>query len=168
MKVEKKRIGGTGYAVFHVPVTGKVVYMEQRLRRSHDDVYFVVWADRFRFESVWFKCSSWVAPELARGNETDWRRVHNFPKAEMGFAQGMDNPVPLAELTAFSYYPSLAFIDGIARTVWLMANGAAYFPVLAYDKETAENLHRYIGVKGSPVLSNNDLFAMLDECRLSS
>ena len=71
--------------------------------------------------------------------------------------------MPLVKLIAFSYYSRLAFIDGIARTVWLMANGAAYFPVLAYDKESTDNVHRYIGVKGPPVLSNKDLFTMLDK-----
>ncbi len=164
MKIEKRKLHhGNNYAVFHVPIRDKTVYMEKRLYGSDEDDYFVIWVDRFRFESVWFKCGSWVAPELARGNEQDWHNDHKYHYAEHCFNIGIDNPVPLASLKAYPHYPSLSFIDGITRTIWLMANGAKYFPVFVYDKNMADDLHRYIGVKGSPIFSNNDLLIYLDE-----
>ena len=70
---------------------------------------------------------------------------------------GIDNPVPLAILSADKYFPNISFIDGITRTIWLMANRAQYFPVFAYNKESAENIYNYIGIKGSRIFSNNEL-----------
>lgn len=164
MKIEKRELHhGNSYAVFHVPVRDKTVYMKKRLYKSDEDDSFVVWVDRFRFESVWFKGGSSIVPELARGNEKAWRNDYKFTDAENGFSKGIENPVPLACMQANNNFPRVGFINGITRTIWLMANGAKYFPVFAYDKKTADNLHRYIGVKGSSVFSNNDLITALDE-----
>lgn len=134
-----------------------MVYMKQQLFCSEEDLYFIIWVDRFRFESVWFKSSSTYAPELARGNEKAWRNDYKFHHAEHGFEVGIDNPVPLAILSADKYFPNISFIDGITRTIWLMANRAQYFPVFAYNKESAENIYNYIGIKGSRIFSNNEL-----------
>lgn len=164
MKIEQRKIHhGNDYAVFHVPVIAKMVYMEQRLYSTDDDAYFVILVDRHRFESVWFKCGSTVVPELARGNENNWRNDYKFHYAEQAFNIGIENPVPLAKLKANDSYPSISFIDGITRTICLMANGAKYFPVFTYDRNSAINLHNYIGMKNSKVYSNNDLMAYLNK-----
>ncbi|MCW8348708.1 hypothetical protein MD535_22220 [Vibrio sp. ZSDZ65] len=86
-----------------------------------------------------------------------------FHYAEKGFSFGVENPVPLANMTTNKDYPSVGFINGITRTIWLLANGAQYFPAFVFDKEVANKLHRFFGVKGSRVLSNNELFFQLNE-----
>lgn len=169
MKVEQKKLhNGNSYAVFHVPIKDKIVFMDKQLYCSDTDSYFVIWVDRFRFESVWFKCGSSVVPELARGNEVAWRSDYKFQYAERGFSHGIENPVPLANLVANNRVPSISFIDGITRTIWLMANGAKYFPIFTHDSIMAKNLYRYIGVKGSQIFSNNTLSVQLNECRLGT
>ncbi len=137
--------------------------MSADLYSSEEDCSYVIFADRFRFESVWFKCGFNEAPDLARGNENSWRNDYKFHLAEDGFNGGIENPVPLATFSSFDCYPSVSITDGMTRTIWLMANGAKYFPVFTYGKESAINLHRYIGVKNSRIYSNNDLYIYFDK-----
>ena len=163
MKIEQRFIHGRSWCVFHVPTRDGLVFMKQENYASQSDEYFIVFVDRMRFESVWFKCGSRVVPELARGNEVIWRKDYKFHHAEKGFSHGITNPVPLATLSAYSGYPHISFIDGITRTIWLLANGTEQFPVFVYDENTATNLHNYIGVKASKILSNNALFLRFNE-----
>ncbi|WP_138956507.1 plasmid fertility inhibition factor family protein [Vibrio ichthyoenteri] len=163
MKIEQRKCHGYDYAVFHIPINDGMVYMKQRLQPSDEDCYFVIFVDRYRFESVWFKGGSGVAPELARGNEKAWRKDYKFHHAERGFSHGIENPVPLAVMQANYDYPRVGFTDGITRTVWLLANGAKNFPLFAFNKKTAEYLYKYIGIKGSKVFSNNELITYLND-----
>ncbi|MGF2656338.1 plasmid fertility inhibition factor family protein [Serratia marcescens] len=41
--------------------------------------------------------------------------------------------------------PALDFVDGITRTIWLLANGADRLPVHAYNHHDALLLQRVIG-----------------------
>jgi hypothetical protein len=66
VRVEQRKFHGDNYAVFYIPIKEKMVYMKQQLFCSEEDLYFIIWVDRFRFESVWFKSSSTYAPELMK------------------------------------------------------------------------------------------------------
>ncbi|WP_322805349.1 hypothetical protein SO574_23555 (plasmid) [Vibrio alfacsensis] len=168
MKVEQLSFYGRKYAVFHIPITNGTVFMKQQIHLSEKNAFYIVYVDRMRFESVWFKGNSQVAPELARGNENAWRNDYKFHLAEKGFSHGITNPVSLAKLQSNTRYPKISFIDGITRTVWLMANGAKEFPVFSYDIDNAHRLHDYIGVRNAPFVSNNDLFLHFQKRGLGS
>ena len=163
MKVEKVTIYGQQHAVFSVCTRNKIVFMKKAIFQTEVDDSFIVLVERIRFESVWFKCGDRVAPTLARGNELIWRSDEKFHFAEKGFGYGVENPVPLACMSASSAYPQVSFVDGITRTIWLMANGVGQFPVLTHSFEEARNLHRYIGVKASSIISNNELLDRLNQ-----
>ena len=64
-----------------------------------------------------------------------------------GFAHGAENPVPLAKI-GLSWGPpgAVVFIDGITRTLWLLANGASAFPVEC-EASIAEALSQAVGVE---------------------
>jgi hypothetical protein len=115
-----------------------------------------------RFLSMW-KLSGRRPEVLAC--EGDWTRDYKFTEAAKGFSHGADNPVPLADVVfrwditslryltsrlgewreTFEAWPVLDFGNGITRTIWLLHNGARYFPVECHRDE-APAFHRAIGI----------------------
>ena len=86
----------------------------------------------------------------------------------MHFAQGIYNPVALADVSCFqdaAGYWHLNFIDGITPTEYLLANGATSFPVLCGVNEGAAKLHALTGVAGFLPRTVEDL-APLEICNL--
>ena len=131
----------------------------------------VVVCDPNRFLSMW-KLSG-CRPEVL-ACEDDWTRDYKFAEAVKGFSHGPDNPVPLAdvvfrwEITPLRYLtgrlgewretfearPVLDFGNGITRTIWLLHNGARYFPVEC-GREEAPALHKAVGAGPSYLTRDN-------------
>lgn len=80
-------------------------------------------------------------------------RDYKFAGASDGFSRGVENAVPLAEVSARvdAVTVSIAFTNGIARSLWLIANHAASFPVQVYGRESADALHAVAGVGECPL-----------------
>ena len=126
----------------------------------------VVIVDSKKFLDLWKNEPFHSERKLAFGDEYVWRSDYKFHYAEDGFAQGIDNPVPLAYVHCyFSDFqnndnnrlinllsrktnkikrPYCTFTNGITRTIWLLANGAECFPVIT-DKHSHKLLRLYAG-----------------------
>ncbi len=89
------------------------------------------------------KRDRWL-PYLSRKS---WLRDYKFQEAVEGFAQGAENPVPLAKIGLSWGTPgAVVFRDGITRTLWLLANGASAFPVEC-EASIADTLSQAVGVE---------------------
>lgn len=96
--------------------------------------------------------------------EAGWRADRKFGDAQTGFAHGRDNPVPIAVIgvhdTPHAGGPgSVAFINGITRTIWLLANGAKAFPIECQVSE-ADLLHRTAGCTSWPFQTVEEVTSM--------
>lgn len=72
-----------------------------------------------------------------------------YARVSRCFAPGVGNPVPLATVAPFvtrSGAAAVAFVDGITRTLYLLANGATAFPVVVAGAAAAALLHAAAGV----------------------
>jgi len=82
------------------------------------------------------------------------RRDRKFHLAVESFLAGAGSPVPLAYVTArvdCSGRTAVSFVDGVTRTYWLLANGAASFPVWTPTREEAGLLHQVAGLGDGPI-----------------
>lgn len=148
---------------------GTLVHMRLDSELGTDQA--VVVCDPNHFLAMW-KLSGRRPEVLAC--EGNWARDYKFDEAAKGFAQGADNPVPLARVTfrweistanfltsrlgrwrkVFEAKPFLDYSNGITRTIWLLHNGARYFPVKCHRDE-APALHKAVGI-GSGYLTRED------------
>lgn len=149
-------------AVFKIPTSrGDVFMSEQRSDRA------VVEVDSERFLQLWREPFS-SHPEVACGNPETWPLDSKFHWPNDHFAEGIKNPVPLAQVSVRIvttqtplkprkpfFFPSLAgaettespslnFTDGITRTIWLLTFGAKSFPVECSTAE-APLLQKLVG-----------------------
>ncbi|TPW37869.1 hypothetical protein FKD06_25475 [Serratia sp. SRS-8-S-2018] len=151
------------YCRFKIPLRqGEFAYMEQAI--SDTSEHYIVVADRDKLLSAWRNTPNSIVPELSRGDEAAWRRDRKFHEAERCFSIGAGNPVPLATPTCRFILerglpvPALDFVDGITRTIWLLANGADRLPVHAYNHHDALLLQRGIGHRAASPVSVKTLF----------
>ncbi|WP_137959701.1 hypothetical protein [Burkholderia sp. 4M9327F10] len=162
------------HAVFRVPTrdAGEVFMCIDRANAENDQRAVVeVRADKFL--DLWRKDPFRAHAEIANGNPSTWVSDYKYAHAVDGFSRGGTNPVPLAEVgcglrreapagdnsrrffglrrnalhtqTNETFY--VTFTNGITRTLYLLANGAAVFPVTCSLKD-AELLQRLAGVPG--------------------
>jgi len=90
---------GSPYARWALSLgSGQIVYMSTTVGRY--DSSAVVYVDAERFVRLWRRDIQ--QGELARGGATAWRRDSKFRYAEEGFAEGENNPVPLADVSCGS------------------------------------------------------------------
>lgn len=106
---------------------GRVVWMRTDIT-SNGPAQNVVWVNSQDLLMLWRRTPSHQS-EIAEANDTSWRADRKFKDAEKGFAAGPESPVPLAEVTLQDSFKALAFINGVTRTIWLLANGANRFPI---------------------------------------
>lgn len=158
--------------IFRVPTSSRgEVYMCVTRTPYLNEKRAVVEVDAQRFLTLWRQNPYGHDAEISQGDPTLWKSDSKFSSAEKGFAQGYDNPVPLAEVSCsihkhktpvysrrwfglkqLTHYDERAFgyvalTDGITRTIWLLAYGAPYFPVEC-DIEDAPHLQRFAGLAG--------------------
>ena len=138
---------------------GRNAWMKMSLR--HNSYKWIVIVRKRPFLEAWAR--SGQEQQLAKGDEAAWRADYKFLHAEKGFANGRDNPVPLAWCDAHyrmdKGLPVLytGFTDGITRTIWLLANGAEKFPVSVSNERSALLLYRGAGDRKTEPLSVESL-----------
>lgn len=140
----------------------------------------VVIVDARKFLALWRSCPNNIHADIAAGTPATWPNDRKFKDAAAGFADGVENPVPLA-MVGYNEFnqvedlyepfmflfkrkvgerservPYVFFSDGVTRTIWLMTNGAKSFPVEVESKEQAKYLYTHCGV-GAPPAAVDDL-----------
>ena len=136
---------------------------------SIDGGLSVVMLDAARLYRAWLRSSLKVGPNdraVAVRLKRDMPRDYKYHAAIDGFAIGRDNPVPLATMAVNppGTGPRVAFLNGVTRTFWLLANNASAFPVEVFHAASAERLHQLAGIGAGPLLCR-DLFAGPDFSR---
>jgi hypothetical protein len=180
------------YLVFELPTkTGYLAYMKHPLYKRPDENIHVIFVQAMKFLNMWKSALPSQEPQLSFGGENDWRSDYKFHWAEDGFSKGRNNPVPLAEISCYQYAENnpvyitnlflfrkcvgctektsvaCSFINGITRTIWLLANGVQQFPVYVYNKKEAVLLAKYAGIHPDSYYSlselNNELERLVGE-----
>ena len=139
-------------AVFTIDLEdGKQVYMSVQADIYESDRHVVV-VDAERLIALWQNDPAGQERQLSYGNRASWKGDYKYSYAETGFAQGFDNPVPLANVSCLKkctgpeeklrFY--VAFRDGITRTIWLLAHGAKSIPLECDNEEEARRLVSYV------------------------
>lgn len=166
----------TRRALFGVQVPGRgTVYM---YAAASSDLA-IVEVESERLLKLW-QCPTSREPWLAFGNQQSWRADRKFALAEQGFSAGIGNPVgvPLVGCCEITYPPAVwhwtggkelmrkkaatelhfGFVDGITRTLWLLAHGARSFPVTCSPRE-GMILSHHAGVSPGEVIRLDEMFS---------
>ncbi len=122
----------------------------------------LVLVDTKKFLELWKKDNKHT--DLSHGDAKVWESDYKYSEAADGFSHGLENPVPLANVSIESFIKStpiytrvffffkniayyqkekveyLAIGNGITRTIWLLNNGAKCFPVLDYNITSRDRL----------------------------
>lgn len=168
-------------AVFRIQTaTQGTVFMSMR----ESSLYSIVEVDATRLLALWRHPETRLGG-LAFGTPESWREDSNFPHAQDGFDNGEPDPVPLSLVTCgrrsrLDRQPGLAesarqaafdFVNGVTRTMWLLANGAQVFP-MSCGVEEAPLLYELAGAPDGgycrvdelvlPYRSDDERFAELE------
>lgn len=151
----------------------RMIYMRHSIFQSPSDEVKLVFVQAENFLTMWRNMQYPQEPHLSWGSEDEWRRDYKFHYAEKGFSFGRINPVPLAEISCKEYIKRIpiyekrllwfdkligyseeyisecSFINGITRTIYLLANGIKQFPVYVYGKSNAILLAKHAGITPS-------------------
>ncbi|AIJ31174.1 MULTISPECIES: plasmid fertility inhibition factor family protein [Pasteurellaceae] len=150
------------------------VYMQHPIyHSSSDEVKKIVFVQDTKFLAMWKNAPYLQDIHLSSGSEREWRNDNKFHHAERAFRIGRTNPVPLADVSCTEYIKSTpiyeksflwfkklvgyseeqvtwcSFINGITRTIWLLANGVKQFPVYVYNEKNAILLAKHAGISPS-------------------
>lgn len=134
--------------LFKIPIKDdRQVYMKHFLDINAQG--FIIIIDTKKFIRTWRKSRNDPRiPNYHIGNEELWRADYKFHYPEESFQLGKENPVPIAtEIHCVGQYPNcnISFSDGITRTIWLLANEAEYFPIVARDINSATSFQLNAG-----------------------
>lgn len=132
------------------------VYMRLLNINYHRDNQFVVIVDAERFLQLWRNADYLPHRGIAHGNPESWQRDYKFNVARKGFAKGIVNPVPLADVSCFldtrksllgrtKQEWCVGITNGITRTIYLLVHGANSFPVMCRGQEEALYMHEQAG-----------------------
>lgn len=148
--VEQDSLYGIPFALFSVRIgNGAVVHMSVERTPYRNDKRTVVVVDAAKFVSAW-QAYPFQYQSIAFMTKTQWKADPKYSDAEKGFSHGAKQPVPLANVGVHisaddEHSVSVAFSNGITRTIWLLANGAIAFPVECSNREEAEALGKAVG-----------------------
>jgi len=121
---EKEIFYGVKSYVYKIQLAKSYVFMRIDKTYSINDERYVVIVDSAKFYKAW------TGKEIEQCVIADEHEQKKYDDAIRGFAEGIANPVPLAEA---AYYKDFSFINGITRTKYLFINGAKCIP-LEFDK----------------------------------
>lgn len=171
---DKRFIWSTPQAIYRVE-TRKAGPVYMRMARHGPSPHWsIVIVDAAKFVAAWQEsCKDRLQ---ARGvmsdvdnlpflDEKGWRADYKFGEAEKGFGHGIANPVPLAEVGPFRSPEAtgnyaIGIVNGMTRSIWLLANGAEAFPV-ACCTDSAQQMHANIGCKEFPVCTVEQLLGFM-------
>lgn len=168
----RKLFGWLEVASFQITLDGgRTVHMQAQLPHK-EDYYVVVLVDAKRFVELWRRPLS-SHRDIALKNPETWPQDYKYADAVDGFSPGAENPVPLAQVSCwrsscdvveykrhFRFFkrkvligragdPSLSFVNGITRTIYLLSNGVKSFPVLC-ERGAADLLVELAGSEKTP------------------
>ena len=122
----------------------------------------LVLLERSAFLAAWSRCLDREQRTLARQDEAAWRRDGNFHRADSAFAACATSPISVADVVLSrddrGARVALTFNDGVTRTLWLLAHGAAVLPFRC-DDEDAEQIDRLAGTDRAYAARFVDLIA---------
>lgn len=171
-------------AIFEIDLDNeRKVYMSVERTNYMNDVRYIVVVDAQKFLDLWRKCPYPIHADKFNGNIETWKKEKKYPFAEKGFSHGIHSPVPLANVACLLresadisfWQKSLLFIqgknyqkpdksvfvsftNGITRTIWLLSNGAKFFPVECYgDIKGANLLVQSAGVRSTDIATVDEL-----------
>jgi hypothetical protein len=141
-------------AVFEIQLQNhENVYMSVSKSNYMNDERCVVVVDAKKFLRLWRNNPYKKHSDISKGNIETWQNDSKYHYAVEGFSHGINNPVPVAEIVYQEHTNStpvyrrkylilkelvkveevifdyVVFRNGITRTIWLLVNGAEYFPV---------------------------------------
>lgn len=159
-------------AVWNVPLgDGGFAFMCVRESNYYNDRRHVVMVDAQKLLQLWRQEPYSIHADVSHGSPSSWMHDYKYEGAAAGFAHGMQNPVPLAQVACRVHeehmpvferrwglfrrcvgyeshrLPYVSFGDGITRTIWLLTNGAVRFPVEC-SESSARVLAEAAGVEG--------------------
>ena len=148
------RLASTGRLLFRLPGR-EGVYMKAAAVLDPA----IVCLDRTLFLTAWAAGAPVEQAALARGNDAIWRADRKFSDAEAPLSATPSSPVPVGilHLTPGKRH-GLAFVDGVTRTIWLLANGAQVVPVACDDPGEVEVVDRIAGASEGAVREAFDTF----------
>ncbi|WP_123103016.1 plasmid fertility inhibition factor family protein [Acidithiobacillus sulfuriphilus] len=141
---------GSRFLIFSVPLPNHPpVFMSMKVTEYNSDKSGVVIVDSEKFLQLWRNEPYSIHREQANGNPETWPNDYKYLAAAKGFSHGYDNPVPLAHVshgkgtrTIVSYkflwfgrcerqeqFHHVGFTNGVTRTIWLLSQGCAAFPI---------------------------------------
>ncbi|QHB18049.1 plasmid fertility inhibition factor family protein [Mannheimia pernigra] len=186
--IEQAKYGLQNYLLFELLTrTGQAVYFKHPIFHTPNKEMKIVFVQDYKFLSLWQNMQFPQEPQLSFGNESAWRNDRKFLWAEKALSQGREQPINLAEVTCTEYLKRIpiyekrfcwfnkfvgykysnqvecSFIDGITRTIWLLANGVRQFPVYVYNEQEAVLLSKYAGIQQNAYYDLNELNIELEE-----
>ncbi|HGA7692114.1 TPA: fertility inhibition factor FiwA [Salmonella enterica subsp. enterica serovar Virchow] len=139
-----------GRLLWCLPVPGKPdAFMQMDAGRADHD-RFVVPVNAMAFNRLWL-AGGLASPGRPDGCplRKDMTSDYKYRHAVAGFAAGRESPVPLANVALErGPTPSVRFNDGVTRTLWLLANNVAAFPVVIAGEDNAKDLAKLAGTGG--------------------
>lgn len=145
---------GCRYAVFALDNSHQKVFMSVKRTNYLNERRAVVMVDAEKFLKLWRDEVASIHSSQSHGTPDTWKADRKYHLAADGFSKGIDNPVPLADVSCLSqnvparklpnpwwhfwaqpaYIPAhrleyVAITNGVTRTIWLLANGFPEFPV---------------------------------------
>ncbi|MHB1680938.1 MAG: plasmid fertility inhibition factor family protein [bacterium] len=136
------------------------VYMKIVLTNYSNNETYPIIVNYRRFIEYWKNApeSCQVYYELSRGNQKSWLSDYKYHYAEKGFMCGISNPVPIPKIQYINNItPNYITVSDCTRTIWLLSNGAASFPVKCEAYNNAKNVYDFIGEKEFELKSIADL-----------
>lgn len=119
---------------------------------------------RKKFLALWRSEPDSIHSDVSMGSAETWVNDRKYDDAVQGFSHGFKNSVPVADIVCQEYLEKnyiyerkyfvfkklirveetminyVAFTNGITRTIWLLVQGAKYFPVKCCSKDGANRL----------------------------
>jgi hypothetical protein len=130
----------------------------------------VVVADSARFLQLWRASERAGFVDLARESPEQWRSDRKYPLAAESFAKSDDSAIPLARIERVledvqveqrinwlrtrivqERRPRVEFLDGVTRTIWLLANGAERIPFDCASLTVAEQFYDLVAATGTSI-----------------
>lgn len=174
--------------IFEIPISNdRMVYMSVEKSNYCNDERCVVLVESNKFLELWRNEPYSIHREQSMGNPTTWPHDYKYGQAIRGFSFGIENPVPLADVTCGEVTKShpiykrklllfkkligvrkelieyVAFTNGITRTIWLLANKAPFFPVECNVKNGSERLASAGGLVTKSFYTVEELFQLIPD-----
>lgn len=156
-----------GEAIWSLPMQGRdSVFMKAQRSNFLNEQRQVVFVRARAFYAHW-RLSALDSFSQLRSPRRAETRPHAFENIESDYkygnqarvwSWGIENAVPLAR-AVFCPERGIDFVDGMTRTMWLVRNGAAIFPVevSCSNGTEAEALHALVGYDAMPPVTIEEL-----------